>query len=117
MNIEKLIEAMGEGLGKLVFDKKDECSKRISIEQMSPIDIFKVVFNKLFNEKKYNENEAENLIFDELKESNSPEIYEVALEFYNSLLNKSDEELNKSNFPREEIYQGLDSIQKLKDKE
>ena len=115
MNIEKLIEAMGEGLGKLVFDKKDGCSKKISIEQMSPTDIFKVVFNKLFNEKKYNE--AENLIFDELKENNSPEIYEVALEFYNSLLNKSDEELNKSNFPREEVYQGLNSIQKFKDKE
>lgn len=115
MNIEKLIEAMGEGIGKLAFDKKDECSKKISIEQMSPIDIFKVVFNKLVNEKKYNE--AENLIFEELKENNSPELYEIALEFYNSLLNKSDEELNKSDFPREEVYQGLNSIQKLKDKE
>lgn len=115
MNIEKLIEAMGEGFVKLVFDKKDGCSKKIRIEQMTPTDIFKVVFNKLFNEKKYNE--AENLIFHELEENNSPEVYEVALEFYNTLLNKSDEELNKSNFPREEIYQGLNSIQKFKDKE
>lgn len=35
------------------------------------------------------------------------------MEFYNALLQKSDEELNESNFSREEIYQGLDDIKKF----
>lgn len=59
-------------------------------------------------------NKAEDLIFDELEKNNSPKVYEAAVEFYNSLLEKSDEELNKSNFPRKEIYRGLDDIQKFK---
>ena len=79
---------------------------------MSSADIFKIIFNKSFHKENYNK--AEDLIFQELEKNNSTEVYEVAIEFYNSLLKKSDEELNKRNFPRKEIYQGLDDIRKFK---
>lgn len=79
---------------------------------MSSTDIFKIIFNKSFHEGNYNK--AEDLIFNELVKNTSPEVYEVAIEFYNSLLEKSDEQLNRSNFQRKEIYQGLKDIQKFK---
>lgn len=112
MNIEKLIEEFGKTLGKTIFNKKEESSKKININQMSSTEIFKIIFNKLFHEGNYNK--AEDLIFYELEKNNSPEVYEVAIKFYNSLLEKSDEDLNKNNFPRKEIYRGLDDIKNLK---
>ncbi|MCB2357157.1 DUF6483 family protein [Clostridium estertheticum] len=112
MNIEKLIEDLGKAFGKIIFNKKEDVSEKINIDQMSSTDIFKIIFNKLFHMGNYNK--SEDLIFDELEKNNSPEVYEVAIEFYNSLLKKSDEELNISNFPRKEIYRGLDDIQKFK---
>lgn len=112
MNIEKLIEQFGKTFGKIIFNKKEKYSEKINIHQMSSVDTFKIIFNKLLHDGDYNK--AEDLIFDELKKNNSPEVYEVAIEFYDSLLKKSDEELNESNFPRKEIYRGLDDIQKFK---
>jgi len=111
MDIEKLIRRFGKALGKIVFNKKEKSSEKIDIYQMSSTDIFKIVFSKLFHEGNYNK--AEDLIFNELEKSNSPEVYEVAIEFYSSLLKKSDDELDKSNFPRKEIYRGLDDIKKF----
>jgi len=48
-----------------------------------------------------------------LEKNNSPEVYEIAIEFYNSLLERSDEQLKQNNFTRKEIYQGLNDIQKF----
>lgn len=112
MDIEKLIKRFGKVLGKIVFNKKEKSSEKINIYQMSSTDVFKIIFNKLFHEGNYNK--AEDLIFNELEKNSLPEVYEIAIEFYNSLLKKSDEELNKSNFPRKEIYRGLDDIKKFK---
>lgn len=112
MNIEKLIKDLSKNFATTIFNKKEESSKKINIDQMSSADMFKIIFNKLVHQGNYNK--AEDLIFDELEKKNLPEVYEVAIEFYNSLLKKSDEELNKSNFPRKEIYRGLNDIQKFK---
>jgi len=70
------------------------------------------MFKSLYNNRNYNK--AENLIFLEAEKNNSPELCEIASDFYNSLLKKSDKELFKSNFSREEIYQGLEDMKKLK---
>lgn len=112
MDIQKLIEELGRSIGKIICNKQEKSSEKINIDQMNSTDIFKIIFNKAFHGGDYNK--AEELIFDELEKNNLPEVYEVAIEFYDSLLKKSDEELNKSNFPREEIYQGLKDIQKFK---
>lgn len=112
MDIEKLIQELGKSIGKIICNRKEESSKKINIEKMSSVDIFKILFIKAVHERNYNK--AEDLIFDELEENNSPEIYEIAIEFYNSLLKKSDELLKQSNFSKEEVYQGLKDIQKFK---
>jgi len=112
MDIEKLIEEFGMAFAKIIFNKEEKKSEKINIDQMSSTDIFNIIFNKSFHKGNYNR--AENLIFNELENNNSTEVYEVAIEFYNSLLKKSDEELNKRNFPRKEIYQGLNDIQRFK---
>lgn len=111
MNIEKLIEECTKSVGKTIFNKKEKTTEKININHTDPANIFKIVFNKLVREGNYNK--AEDLIFDELEKNNSPEVYEIAVEFYNSLLKKSDEELNRSNFPRKEVYRGLEDIKKL----
>lgn len=110
--IEKLVKDIGKICAKVFFDKEETSSEKINIEQMDSTDIFKIVFNKSFHEGNYNK--AEDLIFYELEKNNSTEVYEVAMEFYNTLLNKSDDHLNKNNFTRSEIYQGLNDIQKFK---
>ena len=112
MDIIKLVEELGKSVGKIFFDKKEKSSEKINIEQMNSTDIFKIIFNKSFHQGNYNK--AEDLIFHEVEINNSPEVYEVAIEFYNSLLEKSDEQLNQSDFSRKEIYQGLKDIQKFK---
>lgn len=112
MDIEKLIRELGKSIGKIICNKKEESIEEINIEKMTSTDIFKIIFIKAIHEENYNK--AEDLIFDELEKNNSPEVYEIGIEFYNSLLEKSDEFLNQSNFSRKEIYQGLKDIQKFK---
>ncbi|MGO5074626.1 DUF6483 family protein [Clostridium sporogenes] len=108
MSIKKSIDDLGKLFGKTIL--KDD--KNIDTEKIGSTDLFKIILNKLFHEGNYDK--AEDLIFDELEKNNSPKVYEIAVEFYNTLLKKSDEELNESNFSREEIYQGLDDIKRFK---
>lgn len=108
MSIKKSIDDLGKLFGKTIL--KDD--KKADAEKIGSTDLFKIILNKLFYECNYDK--AEDLIFDELEKNDSPEVYEIAVEFYNTLLKKSDEELNESNFAREEIYQGLDDIERFK---
>ncbi|EPY2304528.1 DUF6483 family protein [Clostridium sporogenes] len=108
MSIKKSIDDLGKLFGNTIL--KDD--KKADAEKIGSTDLFKIILNKLFYEGNYDK--AEDLIFDELEKNDSPEVYEIAVEFYNALLKKSDEELNESNFSREEIYQGLDDIKRFK---
>ncbi|EPS51474.1 hypothetical protein HYH70_07030 [Clostridium botulinum] len=108
MSIKKSIDDLGKLFGKTVLEN----DKNIDAEKIGSTDLFKIILNKLFHEGNYDK--AEDLIFEELEKNDSPEVYEIAMEFYNALLQKSDEELNESNFSREEIYQGLDDIKRFK---
>lgn len=112
MDLEKLIQELGKSIGKIICNNKEESSEKINIDQMSSTDIFKIIFIKTVHERNYNK--AEDMIFDELGKNNSKEIYEMAIKFYNSLLQKSDEHLTQSKFSREEIYKGLKDIKKFK---
>ncbi|MGJ0907303.1 DUF6483 family protein [Clostridium botulinum] len=108
MSIKKSIDDLGKLFGKTILEN----DKNIDTEKIGSTDLFKIILNKLFYEGNYDK--AEDLIFQELEKNDSPEIYEIAVEFYNALLKKSDEELNGGNFARDEIYQGLDDIKKFK---
>ncbi len=108
MSIKKSIDDLGKLFGKTILEN----DKNIDTEKIGSTDLFKIILNKLFYEGNYDK--AEDLIFEELEKNDSPEVYEIAVEFYNALLKKGDEELNESNFSREEIYQGLDDIKGFK---
>ncbi|MBU5299401.1 hypothetical protein KQI45_04830 [Clostridium sporogenes] len=108
MSIKKSIDDLGKLFGKTILEN----DKNIDTEKIGSTDLFKIILNKLFYEGNYDK--AEDLIFEELEKNDSPEVYEIAVEFYNALLKKSDEELNKGNFSRDEIYQGLDDIEMFK---
>lgn len=94
MGIKKSLDDLGKLFGKTVL--KDE--KEIDNAKINSTDLFKIILNKLFYEGNYDK--AEDLIFEELEKNNSPEVYEIAVKFYTTLLKKSDEELNEGNFSR-----------------
>jgi len=96
---------------KILLNKEEKSSVKIELDQMSGTDIIPILLKRLVYEGQYNK--AENIIFEELNKNNSYEMYLVAVDFYNLLLEKSDEELANDNFSREEIYQGLEDVKKL----
>lgn len=89
---QKSIDDLGKLFGKTILEN----DKNIDTEKIGSTDLFKIILNKLFHEGNYDK--AEDLIFEELEKNDSPEVYEIAVEFYNALLQKSDEELNENNF-------------------
>lgn len=93
----------------LVSNSKKVLS-RDEIMNITLLDCIPGVLKKFIEEGKYNE--GDNLIFKELKKNNSQEMYNVALDFYQALLEKEDDDLEKNNFLREEVYDSLEEIKK-----
>jgi hypothetical protein len=111
MNIEKLINELAKGFAKTVLNKEEESIEQINLNDISSGDILQIILKRLVNDGEYNK--AENMLFKTINKNSSQEIYQIAVNFYNLLLEKSDEELEKGNFTREEIYQGLQDIKKI----
>ncbi len=82
MSIKKSIDDLGKLFGKTILEN----DKNIDTEKIGSTDLFKIILNKLFYEGNYDK--AEDLIFEELEKNDSPEVYEIAVEFYNALLKK-----------------------------
>ena len=108
MIIERLIEDLGKGMAKMLLNKKDKKEEKIELDNLDSSDTLFIFLKKLVFEGKYNE--AEDLLFKEVNKSPSEELYNVGIKFYNLLLEKTDEELMKMNFSREEIYQGMEDL-------
>lgn len=109
--ILRLAESVGKLSAKVFFHKEPKEVENICLESISGQDILPILIKRLIYENKYNE--AEDIIFEELYKNPSIEIYDVAKNFYDALISKSNEELEKANFKREEIYLGLADIQKI----
>lgn len=58
-------------------------------------------------------NKAENILFEEINDSESDILLGVALQFYNDLQELSDEYLEEHEFSREEIFDGLNEMQSI----
>lgn len=111
MNIEKLINELGKSIAKTALHKKEVNRDNVKLNEIGSGDVIQIVLKHLINRGEFNK--AENIIFEEISKNNSQELYSIAINFYNLLLEKSDEELENANFTREEIYQGLHDIKKL----
>jgi len=114
MNIEKLINDLAKNMAETILNKEEESSTKINLNDIGSGDILQIILKRLVNNGEYNK--AENILFEVLNKNNSLEIYQIAVGFYNLLLEKSDEELGKGNFTREEVYQGLEDIKKIFEK-
>ena len=114
MNIEKLINDLAKNMAETILNKEEESSTKINLNDIGSGDILQIILKLLVNNGEYNK--AENILFEVLNKNNSLEIYQIAVGFYNLLLEKSDEELGKGNFTREEVYQGLEDIKKIFEK-
>lgn len=114
MNIEKLINDLAKNMSEALLNKEEESSERISLNDIGSGDILQIILKRLVENGNYNK--AENILFEALNKNKSHEIYQTALNFYNLLLEKSDEKLKKGNFTREEIYQGMEDVKKIFEK-
>lgn len=110
MDIERMIRDMGKLMVYPFTRIKEQGVEMIEFEESGDENLFEIMLMKYYYEKQYNE--ADNLIFDELEHNHSPETQRISKEFYELLLQKTDEQLNESNFSRDEVYESLEEIKK-----
>lgn len=111
--ILRLIESAVKIFAKVVMNKEQEEFKNIDIEAMNEKDILPILLKRLTLEGQYNK--AENILFEEMEKNPCEDIANIGKKFYNELLLKSDEELLKEKFSREEIYKGIGDLQSMLD--
>ena len=104
----RIIEDSIRFLVKIVLNKDSVIYELADeVEKHTPTDLLHTQLLTLINQGKINE--AENMLYEELDRENKRHI-ELALDFYRRLNDLDDEFLEKNNFPREEIEQGLKTI-------
>lgn len=96
-------------LAKILLNKDTVTYELPAVEKYTQTDYLHEQLLSLIKQGKINE--AENMLYEELDPKNKRYI-ELALDFYGRLNNLDDEFLEKNNFPREEIEQGLKAIAK-----
>ena len=97
-------EGFSKALAKTLFDVKEDVDP-IQFDNLSNKDILYIVLKKLLKEGEFNKG---------LYKNKTQEFYELGQWFYNYLLNQDDKLLEERNFPRREIYQGLEDLQEFK---
>ncbi|MEG6611652.1 DUF6483 family protein [Pseudoclostridium thermosuccinogenes] len=105
----RIIKDLVRALAKILLNKDTVAYELSDESNYTHTDHLHIKLLELI--KQGNINEAENLLFEELDTKNKKYI-ELALDFYNRLSNLEDDFLERSNFSREEIEQGLKAIAK-----
>ena len=80
----------------------------VNLEDTGSSEILRIILKSLITKKEYNK--AENILFEEIEKNMSEANYKVAIDFYEELLEKSNEDLNENNFSKEEVLQGLKDL-------
>ncbi len=103
----KQINVVSEFLQKLFTDM--ETSRKLNENEQYQKDSFEFerLLENLIEEDRIND--AENILFEKL-ETNNLMYATIATRFYEKLKGLSDEKLQKSNYSREEILQGLNDM-------
>ncbi|HAX73461.1 MAG TPA: hypothetical protein DCY20_08050 [Firmicutes bacterium] len=110
MDIERQIKDLGKGIAYAITRKREAEPSMIAFEEIDDTNLFEVLLIQYLFER--NINEADNLIFEQLDKHNTKEFQAIAFDFYEQLLQLSDEELLAANFSREEVYQSLNDLKK-----
>ena len=103
----KQINVVSEFLQKLFTDKKK--GRKLNENEQYQKDSFEFerLLENLIEEDRIND--AENILFEKL-ETNNLMYATIATRFYDKLKGLSDEKLQKSNYSRDEILQGLNDM-------
>lgn len=109
INIEKLINELSRNFAKALVKKEDDNMLVMNLEDSGSSEILRIILKSLIVKKEYNK--AENFLFEEIEKNKSEANYKVAVDFYEELLEKSDEDLIENNFSKEEVLQGLKDLE------
>ena len=115
INIEKLINKLAKNTGKSLLQKEEDNNEIINVDEADSSDYIRILSKSLVLKHEYNK--AENILFEEIKKNKSEKIYKIALDFYDLLMDQSDDKLKNGNFSREEIFQGLKDVNIIFNKE
>lgn len=111
--IMKQIELTTKFLAKLIFGKESP-EYKLQYEEISNAGSADLLCLKLRQMVADGEiNEAENLLHENIERDQSAENLEVAIDFYESLNKLDDETLDRCDFARVEIYEGLETVKKI----
>lgn len=102
--IMRQIELITRHIAESIFKKESPEYEIIKKETLSDTDKLHNKLIQLIDEDKINE--AEDLLFDKLDTSNKAYL-EVALDFYSRLTKLDEDTLERNNFTKEEIAEGL----------
>ncbi|MFT9077657.1 DUF6483 family protein [Ethanoligenens sp.] len=106
------IEDIVKALGKVLFEQHSGTDGLFDEQGvLSETSFLSYRLNRLIGDGQINE--AENLLFDTIADDPKPDYLRVALDFYATLEKRSDAELTASQFSRQEILDGLQSIKKI----
>lgn len=108
INIEELINELVKNTGKSLLQKEEDNNEIINLDEADSSDYIRILLKSLVLKHEYNK--AENILFEEIKKNKSEKIYKIALNFYDLLMDQSDDKLKNGNFSREEIFQGLKDV-------
>lgn len=80
---------------------------------MSNVEILYIILRRLLKQGEFNK--AEDVYYKVLNKERTNSMYELGQWFYNYLLNQDNKVLEEKNFPRREIYQGLEELRRFKE--
>jgi len=110
--IMRQIEGIAKMLGQLVFHKKLDTVE--IFDEQGNVTSEGLLWHKLKHMIILGQiNEAENLLFAEIEETNSVHLLPVAVAFYRELAELSEKRLAECNYSAEEIVSGLQSVEHL----
>ena len=115
INIEELINELAKNTGKSLLQKEEDNNEIINLDEADSSDYIRILLKSLVLKHEYNK--AENILFEEIKKNKSEKIYKIALDFYDLLMDQSDDKLKNGNFSREKIFQGLKDVNIIFNKE
>ena len=115
INIEELVNELAKNTGKSLLQKEEDNNEIINLDEADSSDYIRILLKSLVLKHEYNK--AENILFEEIKKNKSEKIYKIALDFYDLLMDQSDDKLKNGNFSREEIFQGLKDVNIIFNKE
>jgi len=97
-------------IAKLVLNKETARYEIINEIKNTDSDILYIRLSKLIDIHAFNE--AENLLY-EYMDQRSEELLHVSIDFYNKLNEFDDKTLEKNDYSRQEIIDGLEKIKKI----